>query len=131
MVPSTVRWFELTSTWHAGFVLLKMVAIKGLEVMNYLVLWTHEIMTPWTRIFLKIHEYCRIYYTVLLYCKLYQYLSKLQISKLLGEFVKVVSYISNDNKRPTGLNGHLSIRDFTLTSCQRGSYLDINSPIIE
>ena len=27
------------------------------------------------------------------------------------------------NKRPTGLNGHLSIRDFTLTSCQRGSYL--------
>ena len=23
------------------------------------------------------------------------------------------------NKRPTGLNGHLSIRDFTLTSCQK------------
>ena len=35
------------------------------------------------------------------------------------------------NKRPTGLNGHLSIRDFTLTSCQKGSYLYINSPIIE
>ena len=32
------------------------------------------------------------------------------------------------NKRPTGLNGHLSIRDFQLTSCQRGSYLYINSP---
>ena len=29
------------------------------------------------------------------------------------------------------LNGHLSIRDFTLTSCQKGSYLYINSPIIE
>ena len=26
------------------------------------------------------------------------------------------------NLRSTGLNGHLSIRDFTLTSCQRGSY---------
>ena len=36
-----------------------------------------------------------------------------------------------DNKRPTCLNGHLSIRDFTLTSCQKGSYLYINSPIIE
>ena len=35
------------------------------------------------------------------------------------------------NKRPTGLNGHLSIRDFTLTSCQKGSYLYINNPIIE
>ena len=34
-------------------------------------------------------------------------------------------------KRPTGLNGHLSIRDFTLTSCQKGAYLYINSPIIE
>ena len=35
------------------------------------------------------------------------------------------------NKRPTGLNGHLSIRDFTLASCQKGSYLYIISPIIE
>ena len=35
------------------------------------------------------------------------------------------------NKRPTGLNGHLSIRDFTPTSCQKGSYLYINNPIIE
>ena len=35
------------------------------------------------------------------------------------------------NKRPTGLNGHLSIRDFSLTSCQKGLYLYINSPIIE
>ena len=26
--------------------------------------------------------------------------------------------------------GHLSIRDFTLTSCQRGTYLHIKSPII-
>ena len=35
------------------------------------------------------------------------------------------------NKRATGLNGHLSIRDFTLTSCQKGSYLYINRPMIE
>ena len=35
------------------------------------------------------------------------------------------------NKRPTDLNGHLRIRDFTLTSCQKGSYLYINNPIIE
>ena len=34
------------------------------------------------------------------------------------------------NKRPTGLNGHLSIRDFTLNSCQKGAYLHSNSPII-
>ena len=39
---------------------------------------------------------------------------------------------NNLNKRPTGLHGHLSIRDFTLTSCQKGSYLYIIiSPIIE
>ena len=35
------------------------------------------------------------------------------------------------NKRPTGLNCHLSIRDLTPTSCQKVSYLYINSPIIE
>ena len=35
------------------------------------------------------------------------------------------------NKRPTGLNGHLSIRYFTLTSCQKGSYLHKKGPIIE
>ena len=34
-------------------------------------------------------------------------------------------------KRPNGLNGHLSIRDSTLTSCQKGSYLHINRTIIE
>ena len=38
---------------------------------------------------------------------------------------------SKKNKRPSGLNGHLSIRDFTLTSCQRCSYLYINSPVID
>ena len=31
---------------------------------------------------------------------------------------------------PTGLNGHLSIKDFTLNSCQKGAYLHINRPII-
>ena len=30
------------------------------------------------------------------------------------------------NKRPTGLNSHLSIGDFTLTSCQKGSYFFIS-----
>ena len=35
------------------------------------------------------------------------------------------------NKRTTGFNDHLSIRYNTLTSCQKGSYLYINSPIIE
>ena len=34
-------------------------------------------------------------------------------------------------KKPTGLNGHTSISDFTPTSCQKDSYLYINSPIIE
>ena len=34
------------------------------------------------------------------------------------------------NKRPPGLNGHQSIRDFTLNFCQKGAYLHIYSPII-
>ena len=37
--------------------------------------------------------------------------------------------VASVNKRPMDLNGHLSIRDSTLTSCQKGSYLQINSPI--
>ena len=66
------------------------------------------------------------------------------LSGLAGDLVKNKNYISFFpscsiqfriqwifNKRPTGLNGHLSIRDFTLTSCQKGSYLYINNPIIE
>ena len=43
-------------------------------------------------------------------------------------FIEVYKRISN--KRPTGLNSHLSIRDFTLNFCQKGAYLHINSPII-
>ena len=43
----------------------------------------------------------------------------------MHQFFKIIK------KRPTCLNGHLSIRDFTLTSCQKGAYLHINSPIIE
>ena len=35
------------------------------------------------------------------------------------------------NKRPTGLNGHLNITDFTLTSRQKGADLHINSPILQ
>ena len=48
-----------------------------------------------------------------------------------GNFHPTFNIGSSYNKRPTGLNGHLSIRDFTLTSCQKGSYLYINNPIIE
>ena len=39
--------------------------------------------------------------------------------------------LSLKNKRPTCLNSHLSIRDSTLTSCQKGSYFHIYRPIIE
>ena len=35
------------------------------------------------------------------------------------------------NKRPMVLNGHLSIRNSTLTSCQKDSYFHINRLIIE
>ena len=34
------------------------------------------------------------------------------------------------NKRPTGPNGHLSIRVYKLTYRQKGSYLHMTSPII-
>ena len=48
---------------------------------------------------------------------------------------KIPSYNNEVNKQetklPICLNGHLSIKDSTLTSCQEGSYLNINSPIIE
>ena len=37
----------------------------------------------------------------------------------------------NEEKRTTDLNGHLSIRDSTVTSCQKGSHLHINRPLIE
>ena len=43
----------------------------------------------------------------------------------------VYSHLANIlNKRPTGLNRHLSISDFTLTPCQRGAYLHTNRPIV-
>ena len=34
----------------------------------------------------------------------------------------------NSNKRPTSLNGHLSIRDITLTSCQRRGHIAYQQP---
>ena len=43
----------------------------------------------------------------------------------------VVVHIKKKNKRLLGLNRHLSIRDSTTTSCQKGSYLNVNRPIIE
>ena len=36
--------------------------------------------------------------------------------------IKSVKLLHFLNKRPTGLHGHLSISDFTLTSCQKDSY---------
>ena len=36
-----------------------------------------------------------------------------------------------ENKRSTGLKGHVGIKDSSLTSCQKGTYLHINSLIIE
>ena len=47
-------------------------------------------------------------------------------------FILLLEYkLKRKNKRPTGFNGHLSKRDFTLTFCQKGSYLHNNSPIME
>ena len=40
--------------------------------------------------------------------------------------IKRCTQFIND-KMPTGLNGLLSIRDYTLTSCQKGSYLHSNN----
>ena len=37
----------------------------------------------------------------------------------------------SDQQEAHSLNGHLSIRYFTLNSCKKGSYLLSNSPIIE
>ena len=53
------------------------------------------------------------------------------VVKIVDLLCKYCESFPIENKRPTGLNGHLSIGDFTLTSCQKGSYLYINSPIIE
>ena len=51
-------------------------------------------------------------------------------SLVLGEVIQFMNkMLFSQNKRPMGLNGHLRIRDCTLTSCQKGSYLHINSPI--
>ena len=41
----------------------------------------------------------------------------------------VIQVYIYENKKLIGLNGHLSIKDSTLTSCQNGSYLHTNSPI--
>ena len=61
---------------------------------------------------------------------IYVYVCILFVNMWMHLMLSLINHIKR-NKRPTGLNGHLSIRDFTLTSCQKGSYLYINSPIIE
>ena len=54
-----------------------------------------------------------------------------KIIKLISDDVPRAKIdVNNIDKGPTGRNGHLSIRDFTLNSCQKGAYLHINSPII-
>ena len=50
---------------------------------------------------------------------------------LMIDVIKYVTNIYYFNKRPTGPKGHLSIRNSTLTYCQKGSYLHITSPIME
>ena len=64
-------------------------------------------------------------------CKLFKFSSSSQ--NYLANFYKTRHNASMDkgNSRDQGITGQLSIRDFKLTSCQRGSYLYINSPIIE
>ena len=42
-----------------------------------------------------------------------------------------LNQLNFSSARPTGLNGHLIIRDSTPTSCQKGSYLHNDSPVIE
>ena len=49
----------------------------------------------------------------------------LNIKALAHDAKKVISNVKFSNKRHAGINGHLIIRDFTLTSCQKGSYLYI------
>ena len=38
------------------------------------------------------------------------------------------STVSMSDKRPTSLNGHLSIRDITLTSCHRRGHIAYQQP---
>ena len=42
-----------------------------------------------------------------------------------------LNQLNFSSARPTGLNGHLIIRDSTPTSCQKGSYLHNDRPVIE
>ena len=44
-------------------------------------------------------------------------------------FYKRTDRICLENNRPTGLNVYMGIRDFTLISCQKHSYLHINSKL--
>ena len=48
-----------------------------------------------------------------------------------GNYFNSGRYFDSGCNRPTDLNGHKSIRNVTLHSCQKGSYLHINNPIIE
>ena len=48
-----------------------------------------------------------------------------------ADFIFLIS-LYNKDKRPTGLNGHLSIGDFTLNSCQKGAYFFISAaPLLQ
>ena len=44
-------------------------------------------------------------------------------------FYKRTDRICLENNRPTGLNVYMDIRDFTLISCQKHSYLHFNSKL--
>ena len=70
--------------------------------------------------------------------KVVVYISILNIlNSTVKSIIKSYRYYGNymigyNNKRPTGLNGHLSIRDFTLNSCQKSAYLhlDRSAPLL-
>ena len=53
---------------------------------------------------------------------------KYSLSSYIFPALKQLNFSS---ARPTGLNGHLIIRDSTPTSCQKGSYLHNDSPVIQ
>ena len=86
---------------------------------------------PWHLVFMKIS--CENYRKVVTLISLNR-LNKMLSWPVYLPFIFIpVIYLNSYNyinKRPNSLNGHLSIRDFTLNSCQKGAYLHINSPIV-
>ena len=74
---------------------------------------------------------CSLVPQELLFQKPFYYL----INKLYFNFITLPKKFNPEgqgsNKRPKGLNGYPSIKDSTLTSCQKSLYLHISCPMIE